>query len=399
MGDQASGEQPDIAHQHATTRFLFQISQRLTTALSVRDAVAAYLLEVAARGQYHCSVRLDQFDAQGQRCGTIVHGRWMSEGLVLTEKRLPYLLGTFDAELDAGQVVTVRDYQTDPRLTPALRALQASVGRRAFAIIPLIVRGHRIGRVNLSCQDPHDWSDAELQPFQVSAALLAAALDSRQQAVDLAEQAQRLAVLEERRRLARELHDSVTQSLVSVSLLAQSLAALWEVDQEWARRGLETIGDQSRAALAEMRALLFELRGAGEGGWDLPRTLRQHVAAFEQRTGLAVALAIDEAGDLPDAVAYALSRIAQEALTNIARHARARQVTAALAAGPPLRLCIQDDGQGFEPTLVQGDHLGLVSMRERAAGIRARLDLESVLGAGTRVIVTWDGTAGAHTGG
>src|SRR4029078_3576015 len=106
----------------------------------------------------------------------------------------------------------------------------------------------------------HTWSDADLYPYQVTATLLAAAIDNRRQYLLLSERGQQLAGFEERRRLARELHDSVTQSLFSMSLLAQVLPDLWEIDQAEARAGLGQIRDMTRRGLSEMRALLFDVR-------------------------------------------------------------------------------------------------------------------------------------------
>ncbi len=382
-----------------TLQLLYQTSQRISTVMTVREVVAAYLEQVAAGGRYYCSVRLDEIDAHGERQAVIVHGRWFpEEGVRLEEERLPYTIREFDALLDAGEVVKIRDYRADPRVSDELVRLQLKVGRRAFALIPLIVQGRRIGRVNLGSVEPHDWNDAELKPYQVTAALLAAAIDSRQQHRRLAEQAQQLAVLEERGRLARELHDSVTQSLFSIGLLAQSLPDLWEIDRAEARRSLARIGDQTRDALAEMRALLFELRPADQGGWDLPSALRHHVGAFAQRTGTPVAVRLPEEIDLPDAVAYAFSRIAQEALANVARHAAARQVTLALEGGPPARLAIADDGRGFAVDAVGEGCFGLLSMRERAASARARLAVCSAPGQGTRVVLQWPAPAPGGAG-
>jgi signal transduction histidine kinase len=390
----------DLQQALATAQLLYQTSQRMSTAMTVPEVVAVYLQQVAAGGRYQCSVRLDEFDAQGRRTGTVVHGRWIAgEGMVLGEQRLPYVIPELDPWLDAGQVVAIRDYRTDPRLSEAARRLQAGVGRLSFAIIPLIVRGRRIGRVNLSAEQVHDWEEAELQPYQVTAALLAAALDSRQHSLELAERGQQLAVLEERRRLARELHDSVTQSLVSMNLLAQVVPALWETEQDAARRHLAQIRELTRSALAEMRTLLVELRPVDQRQPDLGQALRHHAAAFERRTGIAVALDAPAAVSLPDLVAYALSRIAQEALTNVARHARARHVTLALAGGPPTRLVVADDGRGFAPEQIAATSLGLVSMRERAASIGAQLEVHSTPGAGTRVVLAWPAAAVGALGG
>ncbi|MGE0542603.1 MAG: sensor histidine kinase [Dehalococcoidia bacterium] len=243
--------------------------------------------------------------------------------------------------------------------------------------------------MSLSCADRHEWIEADLRPYQVTAAQLAAAIDSRRQQMLLFERGQQIAVLEERRRLARELHDSVTQSLVGMSLLSQAIPDLWEIDRDEARASLRQIHDQTRSALAEMRALLVELRPPEAGTESLARRLRHHIAAFEQRTGMIVAAAIDERLELPGEIVQALARIAQEALTNIARHAGARHVSVTLTGADPTRLLITDDGCGFDSADVSDGSLGLISMRERAAGIDATIEINTRVGRGTTVAVTW----------
>jgi len=179
-----------------------------------------------------------------------------------------------------------------------------------------------------------------------------------------------------------------------MSLLSQVIPDLWELDPEEARQSLKQIRDLTRGALAEMRALLLELRPAEADEQSLAQVLTRHATAFEQRTGIAVTVEIDANPALPDEVAQALLRIAQEALTNVSRHAQAHRVVLRVEDGTPTRLLIADDGKGFDPAQVAGDHFGLISMRERAARINARLRIYSAPGQGTEVIVEWPG----HTG-
>ncbi|HJZ48860.1 MAG TPA: histidine kinase [Roseiflexaceae bacterium] len=258
---------------------------------------------------------------------------------------------------------------------------------RAMLAVPLIISGEVYGTISLYSEDPRRFQDEEVQLAVAFATQAALAIENTR----LREQVQRAAVLEERRRLARELHDSVTQSLFSVSLLAQVLPDLWEVDQQEARAGLHQIRDLTRSSLAEMRALLLELRPAALGEHRLTPGLRAHVSAFERRTGIPVT--IDVAGDpgLPEAVEQAFFRIAQEALANVARHAQARSIRVALRACMPVRLVIADDGQGFQPERIGEGCFGLVSMRERAAQVGAQLQVRSTAGQGTEVIVEWPG--------
>jgi signal transduction histidine kinase len=137
-----------------------------------------------------------------------------------------------------------------------------------------------------------------------------------------------------------------------------------------------------------MRELLFELRPAEVGEQNLAQAMRTRAAAFQRRTGLTAQVDAPSTLPLPANQAQALLRIMQEGLANINRHARANTVRLELRPGPPLALRISDDGQGFDPTSVEAGRLGLLSMRERAAAIGARLDLRSAPGAGTAITVT-----------
>jgi GAF domain-containing protein/HAMP domain-containing protein len=223
----------------------------------------------------------------------------------------------------------------------------------------------------------------------------------------LYEQAQLLAVLEERQRLARELHDAVTQTLFSASLISEALPALWEIDQEHGRQLLKEMRQLSRGALAEMRTLLLELRPAALAEASLGDLLRQLAEAVTGRTGMPVEVRVESQYVLPPDVHVAMYRIAQEALNNVVKHAQARQVNVSLRSAPPpshskwgraapgrgqersIELCVGDDGRGFDPSHVPPDRLGLGIMRERAQAVGARVRIESEPGHGTQVLVAW----------
>jgi signal transduction histidine kinase len=209
----------------------------------------------------------------------------------------------------------------------------------------------------------------------------------------LAERGQQLAVLDERRRLARELHDSVSQSLFSMSLLAQVLPDLWEIDRAEARATLSQIRDMTRGALAEMRALLFELRPAALGEQGLAHALREQAASLGGRIGIPVDVDVARDPALPGSVEQAFFRIAQEALANAARHAQAQRVLVTLNGSAPVRLAIADDGQGFQIDAIGEGRFGLISMRERAAAVGARLQVHSKPGQGTEIVVEWPDSA------
>jgi signal transduction histidine kinase len=174
-----------------------------------------------------------------------------------------------------------------------------------------------------------------------------------------------------------------------MSLLAQVVPDLWEMDRDEAWQALQQIRDLTRGALAEMRALLFELRPADATEQSRVQALRQHAAAFERRTGCKVVVEAEDYTALPAEVTHTLLRIAQETLTNVSRHAQAQQVHLSLQGKQPVRLHIADDGRGFDPGHVKDTSFGLMTMRERAAKINARFLVRSAPGQGTEIIVEW----------
>jgi ligand-binding sensor domain-containing protein/signal transduction histidine kinase len=211
------------------------------------------------------------------------------------------------------------------------------------------------------------------------------------------------AVAAERSRLARELHDAVTQTLFSASLIAETLPRSWERDQEKGRRLLKELRQLSRGALAEMRTLLLELRPAALVETGLRDLLHQLGEAASGRGGVPVQVVVEGECALSPDVHIAFYRIAQEALNNAIKHARAGQVTVHLSCTPfssaetegrqreQVELVVSDDGRGFNPDEVSPDHLGLGIMNERAEAIGATLEIESGPGhgPGTQIKATW----------
>ncbi|HEY0443335.1 MAG TPA: GAF domain-containing protein [Candidatus Limnocylindrales bacterium] len=206
---------------------------------------------------------------------------------------------------------------------------------------------------------------------------------------DLRRQAAELAAGEERSHLARELHDSVTQALFSMTLLTRTIEMLLDRDLDAARKQLVVLRDLQREALAEMRALIFELRPGNLEQDGLMHALKTHTAALQGRIGLAVVVKGAELPDrLPIEIEEVLYRIAQEALHNVVKHAGARQVSVELAEdGRDVRLRVVDDGRGFDPASVQDGHLGVTGMRARATKIGAELLVRSRIGEGTTIEV------------
>ncbi|NJP04775.1 MAG: sensor histidine kinase [Chloroflexaceae bacterium] len=203
-------------------------------------------------------------------------------------------------------------------------------------------------------------------------------------------QAQQAAALEERQRLARDLHDAVTQTLFSASLIADVLPRLWERKPEEGQRRLAELRQLTRGALAEMRTLLLELRPTALCDVNLGDVLHQLGEAVTGRARLPVSVTVTGEEQLPPEVRLTFYRITQEALQNVMKHAQANQVEITLCLTPDratLRIC--DDGCGFEPTSVDGGHFGLSIMNERATALGAKLDVESQPGQGTTITVIW----------
>jgi two-component system nitrate/nitrite sensor histidine kinase NarX len=232
---------------------------------------------------------------------------------------------------------------------------------------------------------------------------------------ELYEHAQALAALQERQRLAQNLHDAVNQSLFSAGLIAEVLPRLWERDQTEARHSLEDLRRLTRGALAEMRELLAELRPSVLTDSSLGDLLRQLANAFSGRTNIPVSVKIAGEHVLPAEIQVALYRICQEAFNNIAKHAVASQVEVDLQyeASPTsdtattvsqagalrqitvssVEMRIRDNGAGFDTReLASPGHYGLGMMHERAEAVQAQFTVTSQPGHGTEVRLRWPAT-------
>lgn len=206
----------------------------------------------------------------------------------------------------------------------------------------------------------------------------------------LRESAQRAAVLEERNRLARELHDAATQTIYSAMLIAEALPQVYERSPEEGRRNLTKLRQLVRGGLAEMRSLLFELRPWTLEAVALPRLLEYLRDSLTGRTRINLEWDVEAADDPPAPTKAAIYRIAQEAFNNIVKHARAGRVMVKLRCDSESgRLTVEDDGRGFDPATVAGERMGLSIMCERTEGMGGVFKVTSVPGEGTRVEVIW----------
>ncbi len=291
--------------------------------------------------------------------------------------------------------IRVADVWSDDPQAKFLRSLledRASVlleGMQSWMWVPLAVRGRIIGGVGVA-HDKRDFFTTHHADLALSVANQAAITMINS---ELYGQAQALAVLEERQRLARNLHDAVNQSLFSAGLIAEVLPRLWDRDQDEARHSLNDLRKLTRGAMAEMRALLAELRPSTLIDSDLGDLLRQLGSAIEARTNLPVDLTVPKELTLPAVVQVAFYRICQESLNNIAKHAKAGKVVMDVRQDDAVvELRIYDDGQGFDVGQKVSGHYGLGMMHERAEAAGLLLTITSQPAQGTEIKICWTKT-------
>lgn len=279
-------------------------------------------------------------------------------------------------------------YIPDVKEYPDWVDVPASRWIRCHVSIPIKQDEQVIGFLTWNNATPNSFVPSLLNGLQAFAHQTAIAITNAK----LFQQGQALAVLEDRQRLARDLHDAVTQTLFSANMIAEMLPRQWENDPEQARRGLNQMHYLTRGALAEMRLLLMELRPEALEGVSLARLITQLSEAFTGQTGIVPALVIEGELVLPLEVKVALYRIAQEALNNISKHARATEVNILLTFHDMVvTLIVSDNGRGFILDQTKSGSLGLKFMGERAEKINAHLKIESQPGIKTSLIVDWMG--------
>lgn len=281
---------------------------------------------------------------------------------------------------------------TDAALNERIHLLMAH-GYRAMLAVPVLIKDEIYGSLNLLYKEPRDFGGEEVALAIAFTNQMALAIEN----AHLRTAVEESAVSAERNRIANDLHDSVTQTLFSASVIADILPRLWDRDEEKGRTRLEELRQLSRGALAEMRTLLIELRPAALVDANLADLLQQLADAFTGRARVPVDLSISQVPELPTDVRIAFYRTTQEALNNIAKHANASLVSIALTNDSRLAngdahgavLIIRDDGDGFDISSVPSDHFGLRIMHERADNIGAVLVIESEPALGTSVQIHW----------
>jgi len=370
-------------------------TRELSTLLAISNQVAS-TLELSPL----LSLILDQLKVMIDYTGLSI---LLLEGdeLIVREYRGPYprdkaLQARFSLQASVGgqavisrrEPVIIADLQDDSPLARAYRAttlgesMTFTGDARSWMGVPLIVKDQVIGMLRLSYTEPNCFTPHHAQLVLAIANQAAVAIENAR----LYERAQQAAALEERQRLARELHDSVSQALYGIALGAHTALAMLDSDRTKLVEALNYVISLVGAAMTEMRALIFELRPESLRVEGLATALGKHAAALSARFGIEVDTELCEEPEVPLASKEALYRIAQEALQNAVKHARPTRLSLQLICeADSLVLQVSDDGIGFDPTASFPGHLGLRSMRERAARVGGTLEIESAPGRGTRL--------------
>ncbi len=302
----------------------------------------------------------------------------MSDETIDTIGPLPHTHGLLGAMLEDTTSFRTDDIRRDPRFEywPAAHPTMTS-----FLGVPIVAKGRVLGAFYLTDKErAYAFDDDDQHLIELFAAHAAVAIEN----ATLFERSRELTVVEERNRLARDLHDSVVQTLFSLTLTAEA-----------ARRGgdpaeLTKVDRLAKDALSELRSIVFELRPADLEAEGLVPTLVKHTEVVRRVFGQDIDVRVNSDRKLDPDVELELFRIAQEALTNALKHAGASKIELVVDLdADPARLEVVDDGSGFDPDApaIRARHLGLTSMEERADVIGGKLRIDAAPGRGTSVAI------------
>jgi signal transduction histidine kinase len=281
-----------------------------------------------------------------------------------------------------GEIVTMEDATLAP---PPANEIAATENIRSVISVPIKIKDRIFGVFGMNYCHVRTFSESDIRLFNALAQRAAIAIQN----AHLYEQAEQAATLEERQRLARELHDAITQSLYSLVLLAEAGRRYMNAgNQEQVQHHLGRMGETAQQALKEMRLLVYELRPPALTNTGLSGAIRHRLNAVEKRAGMKVRFIEEGVIDLPPGIEEQVYRLVQEALNNTLKHANAHNISIVLRQIPQqFELELQDDGQGFCVEEANTGGIGLASMHERAERIMAALEIDSTPGKGTVIRV------------
>jgi signal transduction histidine kinase len=291
---------------------------------------------------------------------------------------------TYVPDMQASEVIQAELDEIEMKEWAA--ALKSS---RSWLSVPMLAGERTIGLLNLFHPQAGSYEAADIELASTFANQLAVAIEN----IHLNELSRQAAAAGERSRIARDLHDSVTQTLFSASVLAEAIPRTWNKNQETGRKNLEKLSRLIRGALAEMRSLLIELRSDEKPDQSLSQLLGTLAEGVRTRSNIAVVMNIEGDQELPPDVSLTVYRVTQEALNNVMKHAIATRADIALLENPSgLVLSIKDNGRGFDPQNIPAGHMGVSIMAERARKVGCDFEILSQPGQGTEVRVTWTNT-------
>lgn len=312
----------------------------------------------------------------------------MSDELIAEMGPLPRTHGLLGAMLESEEPYRAPDIRADPRFRgwwPSAHPEMVS-----FLGVPIVSPSGIVGAFYLTDKlGAQEFSDEDQRLIEMLAAHAGIAIEKAR----LYERSRELSVIEERNRLARELHDSVTQKLFGIVLTAEAAGTLLDQDSERARAQLARLQELAAEAMEELRSLIFELRPGSLEGEGLATTLRKHVDVLRRVHSSEISLRVTGVPKLPAAVEAEVFRIAQEALHNALRHSHAQRLALSLREREGgVTLTVSDDGVGFDPEDpgLRSRRLGLTSMQERAHALGTALQIDSRPGEGTTISLEVD---------
>jgi len=375
--------QKEHLKQDANVRFriLTEVSQQIASILEIDDLLTRIVRLIQQTfGYYHVGIGLIEEDDVVYRVGA---GRlWDDPGFQFKPARLKVgSEGITGWVAGTGEVALVPDVTQDPRYV----WMQGSRTRSELTV-PITVKGRTIGVLDAQSEQLDGFDQTDVEMILALANQAGIAIEN----VRLHEQAKHVAVLEERQRLARDLHDSVTQSLYGLNLYAEAAAghlAIGQLDQ--VIQHLNDIQKTAQESLTEIRLLIFELRPPILEQEGLVVALQNRLYSVENRAELKSNLRSNLEKRLPLVMEEGLYRIAVEALNNTIKHAQAKNIEISILQDKQaVTMEISDDGKGFDPaTACREGCLGILSMRERASVQEWDFNLDSSLGMGTRIRV------------
>lgn len=296
-------------------------------------------------------------------------------------QRIPIKNSLTGLAVKTGEPVVSNDYKTDERKFIG----DVELDPENLLAVPLALKDENIGALAI-LNKPGGFNEDDVRIISLFANQASVAIENAR----LYKKVQELATMKERQRLARDLHDAVSQTLFSASLIAEVLPVLWEKNKEEGLLRLVELKELTRGALAEMRGLLLELRPQGLVETGLEELINYLADAVKGRARIPVSVEIKGDGSLPPDVHIGFYRIIQESLNNIVKHSGATEVFIKLQLDQKVAFfAVRDNGRGFEPEKVKQDCFGLKIMMERANEIGAMLTIESEINQGTTIEVLW----------